>query len=140
MFGRFISAAAASADTSGTVEISGLKDSLTLFGIGFGMVFVVLLILMAFIGIMALVLKKGTDAPVKAATPAPAPAAPVATAPVAPAKPAACSVPAGADMKITLGGKTHAVSVSEKLPMFTVTSGGKKYAVDVEELTEEENA
>ncbi len=126
-------------EASKAVEISGLKDSLSLFGFGFGMVFAVLLLLMAFIAIMAFFLKKNKAAPVeeKADTPAPVATSEVsAPAPTPKAEPIATAVLADAQMNVTLNGKKHLVSVEEKLSQFVVSLGGKKRAVDVEDITE----
>lgn len=121
------------AKTVEIIEIS-VTDSLIYSVIGFSIVFAVLLILMGFIGVMSKVLSVGKK-PEKAV----AAAAPVAkqSAPAVKKAPAAeNAVPAGA-MQVTLGGKKHAVTVTEKVPRFTVTLNGKSHAVDVEEVEKE---
>ena len=111
-----------------------LTDALGYSGLGIGIVFAVLVVLMAFIALMSALLR-GSDKP-KAApapkaekvSPAPSPAAKVETA-------APASVPADA-MFVTLGGKKHTVSVVEKIPQFTVKLDGKVHSVDVEPVEE----
>lgn len=114
-------------------QIISITDSLIYSAIGFAIVFAVLLILMAFIAIMSKVLSLGKkpEKAVAAAPVAPRPAPAVKKAPAA-----GKSVPEGA-MQVTLGGKKHTVTVTEKMPRFTVTLNGKSHAVDVEEVEKE---
>lgn len=124
------------AKTVEIIEIS-VTDSLIYSVIGFAIVFAVLLILMGFIGVMSKVISLGNRKP--ATAPASAPASkPVATVkkPAVVDKSAPSAVPEGA-MQVTLGGKKHAVTVTEKVPRFTVTLNGKSHAVDVEEVEKE---
>lgn len=124
------------AKTVKIIEIS-VTDSLIYSAIGFAIVFAVLLILMGFIGVMSKVISIGNRKP--ATAPAGAPASkPVGTVKKSPVvdKPAPSAVPEGA-MQVTLGGKKHAVTVTEKKPRFTVTLNGKSHAVDVEEVEKE---
>lgn len=118
-------------------EIISIADSLICSAIGFAIVFAVLLILMGFIGVMSKVISIGNRKP--ATAPAGAPASkPVGTVKKSPVvdKPAPSAVPEGA-MQVTLGGKKHTVTVTEKKPRFTVTLNGKSHAVDVEEVEKE---
>lgn len=116
----------------------GASDALAISGLGFAIVFVVLIVLMAFIGAMSFLLK-GTDGKKKENTQKPV-QAPVQkpvkkeTAPVS--APAATSAPEGS-MFVTLGGKKHTVTVVEKVPRFTVKVNGKSHAVDVEPIEED---
>lgn len=128
------------ADAVSETEYISIMDSLTYSGLGFGIVFSILIVLMAFITVMSLILRAGKKTPKtekaeKAPAPAPAPvkveAPVVAPAPVAPV----CS--GEADMFVTVNGKKHAVSVEEKIPRFTVTVNGKAHGVDVESVEEE---
>lgn len=114
-----------------------ITDALMYSVIGFAIVFAVLIVLMAFIGIMSKLLSIGKNEQKPAVAPIAAPAPVQTAAPVAPVAPAA--VPDGA-MYVTLGGNKHTVTVTEKLPRFNVTVNGKAHAVDVEELNEEEAA
>lgn len=118
-------------------EIISIADSLICSAIGFAIVFAVLLILMGFIGVMSKVISIGNRKP--ATAPAGAPASkPVGTVKKSPVvdKPAPSAVSEGA-MQVTLGGKKHTVTVTEKKPRFTVTLNGKSHAVDVEEVEKE---
>ncbi len=129
--------AVASGTVKEAVEIKTLGDSLKMFGIGFGMVFAVLLVLMAFIGIMSACLKAGAKAEPKTekqtATVAPAVQAPAVKKTVVEK---AAPVAVAGDMSVTVNGKKKSVSVVEKMPEFTVTINGKKKAIDVESVEE----
>lgn len=114
-------------------EVS-ITDALVYSALGFAIVFAVLLVLMAFIGIMSKALNLGSKEPKAAPAPVSAPAPKA--APVAVSAPVASTVPEGA-MFVTLDGKKHTVSVTEKLPRFSVTLNGRTHAVDVEESVEE---
>lgn len=138
----FVLAASVADGASDVVEESKvtLIEALGLSGLGFALVFSVLIILMAFIAIMSALLRAGQKPAVKEtaapAAPVAAPAPqPVAAAPVVTPAPAVYS--GEADMFVTLDGKRHAVSVVEKLPRFTVTVNGKSHGVDVEKIEEE---
>ncbi len=133
---------------SGAEELSGTTQSvpilddvdvpaaLALSGLGFGIVFSVLVVLMAFITVMSAVIRGGKKEEKPAqkqqkkaeSTPVPAPVKEAAPAP---------AVKGDADMYVSLNGKKHAVSVEEKLPRFTVTLNGKTHGVDVESAEEE---
>ncbi len=114
-----------------------LMDALIYSGLGIAIVFAVLIVLMAFIWLMSKVMGTGKSkekastkevkAPVQQTVAPAAPAAPVAAAPV----------PDGA-MFVTLNGTKHTVSVTEKLPRFTVKVNGKAHSVDVESAEEAE--
>ena len=118
----------------GDIKEVSITDALVCSALGFAIVFAVLLVLMAFIGIMSKVLNLGSKEPKAAPAPVSAPAPKA--APVAVSAPVASTVPEGA-MFVTLDGKKHTVSVTEKLPRFSVTLNGKTHAVDVEESVEE---
>lgn len=118
----------------GDVKEVSITDALVYSALGFAIVFAVLLVLMAFIGIMSKALNLGSKEPKAAPAPVSAPAPKA--APVAVSAPVASTVPEGA-MFVTLDGKKHTVSVTEKLPRFSVTLNGKTHAVDVEESVEE---
>lgn len=122
----------------GDVKEVSITDALVYSALGFAIVFAVLLVLMAFIGIMSKALNLGSKEPKAAPAPvsAPVPQAAPKAAPVAVSAPVASTVPEGA-MFVTLDGKKHTVSVTEKLPRFSVTLNGKTHAVDVEESVEE---
>ena len=120
------------ADQSGT-DVS-LTEALGLSGLGVGIVFAVLIVLMAFITIMSAVIRGGKKEAKPVAVAEPKQSEPKAAAP-APAPVASAS--GDADMYVTLNGQRHAVSVEEKLPKFTVTLNGKAHAVDVEGVEEE---
>lgn len=116
----------------------GLLDALIYSGLGILIVFAVLLVLMAFITIMSKLIKAGGKGAGAAAASAGAPAAesgekraPAAT------KPADSAVPQGT-MLVSVGGKKHTVTVTEKLPRFSVTLNGRTHAVDVEECGKED--
>ena len=113
-----------------------VTSALGLSGLGFGVVCIVLVVLMAFITVMSAILRGGKKeknpkkkVEVKKEAPVPAPAQKAEPAPVA--------VKGDADMYVSLNGKKHAVSVEEKLPRFTVTLNGKTHGVDVENAEEE---
>lgn len=135
-----IGAAEAESQTASTVaeeDDVALTEALALSGLGFGIVFAVLVVLMAFITVMSAIIRGGKKAekPVQKkeapkAAPAPAPVAAPAPAPVA-------AVQGDADMYVSLNGKKHAVSVEEKLPRFNISLNGKTHAVDVESVEEE---
>lgn len=129
----YVSAIESSVTESAQATVS-LTDALGYSGLGVGIVFVVLVVLMAFITLMSAFLK-GTSSKPKA-SPAPKPQAP-APAPVVskPVAAAPATAPDGA-MFVTLGGKRHVVSVEEKIPQFTVKLGGKTHNVDVEFVEE----
>jgi len=119
-------------------EALGASDALAISGLGFVIVFVVLIVLMAFIGAMSFLLKgsngkkkEKVQKPVQAPVQKPAEKE---TAPVS--APAASSAPEGS-MFVTLGGKKHTVTVVEKVPRFTVKVNGKSHAVDVEPIEED---
>ncbi len=118
----------------GDVKEVSITDALVYSALGFAIVFAVLLVLMAFIGIMSKALNLGSKEPKAAPAPVSAPAPKA--APVGVSAPVASTVPEGA-MFVTLDGKKHTVSVTEKLPRFSVTLNGKTHAVDVEESVEE---
>ena len=129
-------------NSTGSVDVSNeiskeavtVTKSLAYSGLGIGIVFAVLVVLMVFIALMSAMLK-GADKPKKA--PAPKAEKPVERPVVkneAPA-PKPASAPEGV-MYVTLGGKKHAVTVEEKIPQFTVTLGGKSHSVDVEPVEE----
>ncbi|MBQ3195484.1 MAG: OadG family protein [Clostridia bacterium] len=139
-----IGAAEAESQTASTVaeeDDVALTEALALSGLGFGIVFAVLVVLMAFITVMSAIIRGGKKAekPVQKkekskAAPTPAPvAAPVATPVAAPV----AAVQGDADMYVSLNGKKHAVSVEEKLPRFNISLNGKTHAVDVESVEEE---
>ncbi len=125
--------------TESTAEVGDevtVSEALALSGLGFGIVFSVLVVLMAFITVMSAVIRGGKKkekpakkAEVKKEAPAPAP--------VKEAAPVSAPVKGDADMYVSLNGKRHAVSVEEKLPRFTVTLNGKTHGVDVESVEEE---
>lgn len=129
---------AASGELSSTLESSeaavGIGEALGYSGLGIGIVFAVLVVLMAFIALMSGVLKGASDKP--KATPAPKKVEKPVQKPVEAPKPvASATVPDGA-MFVTLGGKKHTVTVEEKIPQFTVKVNGKAHAVDVEPVEE----
>lgn len=109
-------------------------DSLIYSVLGFAIVFTVLIVLMAFIGIMSKAFRSGKKTEKAEAEPVSAPVQ--VAAPVAAPAPAPATVPDGA-MFVTLGGIKHTVSVTEKLPRFNVKLNGKTYAVDVEDVEED---
>lgn len=113
-----------------------LGEAVGISGLGIGIVFAVLAVLMAFITAMSAIIRSGKkEKPVKKkAVVSPAPVATPAATVKAEEKPA---VAEGADMYVTYGGKRHAVSVEEKIPRFTVTVNGKAHGVDVESVEEE---
>lgn len=126
-----------SASTEDTGTAVSFGEALGLSGLGFGLVFAVLIVLIAFITAMSAALRCGQ----KKAKPASDTVAqkvdtPTAKAPVAPA-PAVQAASDKADMYVTLNGVRHAVSVEEKVPHFTVKMNGKAYGVDVEKAEEE---
>lgn len=128
------------ADAVSETEYISIMDSLTYSGLGFGIVFSVLIVLMAFITIMSFILRAGQKAPKTEKAekaPAPAPAPVKVEAPVVAPAPAAPVCSGEADMFVTVNGKKHAVSVEEKIPRFTVTVNGKAHGVDVESVEEE---
>lgn len=106
--------------------------------IGFLIVFAVLLVLMAFIGVMSKVVgtskKKPKEQPVPQAVQAPAP-----KAEAAPQADAVAVDDGACVMKLRLNGKEHNVSVKEQIPQFTLTLGGKTHSVDVQPVDEEVN-
>ncbi len=127
------SAEIADSAASTAEESLGMVDALSISGLGFGIVFAVLVVLMVFITVMSAILRAGKKAPKaeKAEAPVKVEAPVAAPAPVA-------SVPSGeADMFVTVNGKKHAVCVEEKIPRFTVTVNGKAHGVDVESVEEE---
>lgn len=140
MFGSAIESSIAenvSAEISQAAVSMG--DALGYSGLGIGIVFAVLVVLMAFIAVMSFFLKGNSKA--KAEAPKAVKAekeekkAP-ASAPVSQLAPAPATVPAGA-MFVTLGGKRHTVTVVEKIPQFTVKLNGKTHHVDVEPVEED---
>lgn len=122
---------ATSVDISSDAEVT-LSDALGYSGLGIGIVFAVLVVLMAFIALMSALLK-GADKPKAAPAPKAEKAAP---APVTKVETAAPATASDGDMVVTLGGKKHNVTVVEKLPQFTVKLGGKVHSVDVEPVEE----
>lgn len=122
-----------SSEAAANAEVT-LTDALGYSGLGVGIVFAVLVVLMAFIALMSALLR-GSDKPKaapapKAEKPAPAPA------PVSKVEESVpVSAPDGA-MYVTLDGKKHTVTVVEKVPQFTVKLGGKVHSVDVEPVEE----
>ena len=138
-FAQFATVAETSLDS--TTENVSLLDAGIYSGLGAGIVFLVLIVLMVFIGIMSYLLRgqseKTAEKPVVKAQNVEKPvekkvevaAKSVASAPSA--------VPEGA-MFVTLGGKKHTVTVVEKIPQFTVKINGKTHFVDVEPVQEGE--
>ncbi|MBE6678275.1 MAG: hypothetical protein E7597_05735 [Ruminococcaceae bacterium] len=120
--------------TSTVQEEVEITEALALSGLGFGIVFAVLVVLMAFITVMSAVIRGGKkeEKPAKKAE-----VKKEAPAPVKEAAPVSAPVKGDADMYVSLNGKKHAVSVEEKLPRFTVTLNGKTHGVDVESVEEE---
>lgn len=111
--------------------------------IGFLIVFAVLLVLMAFIGVMSKVVgtakkkPKAVDSPAPVQVPEKAPA--MDEAEVKAVSAAACDDGA-CSMKLRLNGKEHNVSVKEQIPQFTITLDGKSHSVDVQPVDEEVDA
>lgn len=117
-------------------EAVSLVDAAVYSGLGIGIVFLVLIILMVFIALMSAVLKGSADKPKAESTPKAEKA--VAAAPVKkPVATAPAVAPDGA-MFVTLDGKKHTVTVVEKIPQFTVKINGKTHSVDVEPVQEGE--
>lgn len=123
-----------------TSTVVGASETALYSGIGFLIVFAVLLVLMAFIGIMSRVMGTAKKKPEKIEAPAPAPVqAPKAEPAKAEAKDeVACD--GACAMKVKLNGKEHAVSVKECVPQFTLTLDGKDHGVDVKLIDEEVDA
>ncbi len=117
-------------------ETVSLVDAGIYSGLGIGIVFLVLVVLMAFIGVMSFLLRAKSDKPAVKPVEKKVEAPKVDAAPVAkPAAAAPSAVPEGA-MFVTLGGKKHTVTVVEKIPQFTVKLNGKTHSVDVEPVQE----
>jgi len=116
-----------------------LLDAAVYSGLGIGIVFLVLVILMVFIAIMSAALKNSSDKPkVTSASKAEKVEKNVAvTSTVKPVATTPTAVPDGA-MFVTLDGKKHTVTVVEKIPQFTVKLNGKTHSVDVEPVQEGE--
>lgn len=121
--------------TESSEEELGITEALGISGLGFGIVFTVLVVLMAFITVMSMALRGGKKESKPAVKSEPKAAPKAGEAPKAVEAPA---VKGDADMYVSLNGVRHAVSVEEKVPRFTVTVNGKSHGVDVEEAKEDE--
>ena len=123
-----IAAESADKDNIGVVQALGYS------GLGFSIVFVVLLVLMAFITIMSLIINGSKKKKRNSAENAPVPENQAEGQGTK--EEAKREVQPEGSMTVTLNGRRHSVTVEEQLPRFTVNVDGKKHAVDVEEVKE----